>query len=286
MDPSRLFLNFAARAVRFRKKKAASAVLEGEGGFAISHFVVNDGNRRDKDCLEDLPVYFTETEQAKIERALTVKAKSVEVLNVFLEVEPIPFNRGFYSVDMTFYFLVRLSAYYTPVSTADTVRGIAIFSKKVILYGSEGSVKVYDSETGFGEVNRATNSPRAVVQVVDPICLHSRLAEGNECDCVSEINFPNNIASLFEGSFVSGSCRHVLITLGLFTIVQLERPVQMLIPAYDFCVPGKECVTTTDDPCEVFKHIKFPTNEFFPPRLENADTSGNCNYNCACNSNT
>ena len=52
----------------------------------------------DKDCLEDLQVYFTATEQAKIDRALTVKAKSVEVLNVCLEVEPIPFNRGFYSV--------------------------------------------------------------------------------------------------------------------------------------------------------------------------------------------
>ena len=84
----------------------------------------------DKDCLEDLQVYFTESEQVKIDRALSVKAKSVEVLNVFLEVEPIPFNRGFYSVDMTFYFLVNLAAYYTPVSTADTVTGIAFFSKK------------------------------------------------------------------------------------------------------------------------------------------------------------
>ncbi len=243
----------------------------------------------DKDCLEDLPVYFIETEQAKVERALTVKAKSVEVMNVFLEVEPIPFNRGFYSVDMTFYFLVRLSAYYTPVSTADTVRGIAIFSKKVILYGSEGNVKVFNSEMPSG---KSTNSPKAVVQVVDPICLHSRLAESSENETMTEINFPESVTALFDGNFVTGNGRCVLITLGLFTIVQLERPVQMLIPAYDFCVPGKECISTTDDPCEVFKHIKFPTNEFFPPRLEDMDTSNNCNcncncnYNCGCNSNT
>lgn len=207
----------------------------------------------------------------------------MEVLNVFLEVEPIPFNRGFYSVDMTFYFLVRLSAYYTPVSTADTVRGIAIFSKKVILYGSEGNVKVFNSETPSGD---STNSPKAVVQVVDPICLHSRLAECNENTNATEISFPEKVTAQFCGSFITGSGRQVLITLGLFTIVQLERPVQMLIPAYDFCVPGKECITTTDDPCEVFKHIKFPTNEFFPPRLEDMDTSSNCNYNCACGSNS
>ena len=235
----------------------------------------------DKDCLEDLQVYFTETEQAKIDRALSIKAKSVEVLNVFLEVEPIPFNRGFYSVDMTFYFLVNLSAYYTPVSTADNVTGIAFFSKKVILYGSEGNVKVFSSDMPLDGTGMSSDNPRAVVQVVSPIVLHSRFAESCECDCcVPDISFPEPIANLFEGNFSACGARKVLVTLGLFTIVQLERRVQMLIPAYDFCVPGKECVTTTDDPCEVFKHIKFPTNEFFPPRLDESDSMGVCSCSC------
>ena len=236
----------------------------------------------DKDCLEDLQVYFTETEQAKIDRALSVKAKSVEVLNVFLEVEPIPFNRGFYSVDMTFYFLVNLAAYYTPVSTADTVTGIAFFSKKVILYGSEGNVKVFSSEMPFGGNGNVSDSPRAVVQAVTPIVLSSRVADCCECEnCGCELNFPECVSGCFGGNFVvPSSGRKVLLTLGLFTIVQLERRVQMLIPAYDFCIPGKECVTTTDDPCEVFKHIKFPTNEFFPPRLEETDGIGVCSCGC------
>ena len=236
----------------------------------------------DKDCLEDLQVYFTETEQAKIDRALSVKAKSVEVLNVFLEVEPIPFNRGFYSVDMTFYFLVNLAAYYTPVSTADTVTGIAFFSKKVILYGSEGNVKVFSSEMPFGGNGNVSDSPRAVVQAVTPIVLSSRVADCCECDCCGcELNFPECVANCFNGNFVvPNGGRKFIISLGLFTIVQLERRVQMLIPAYDFCIPGKECVTTTDDPCEVFKHIKFPTNEFFPPRLEETDGIGVCSCGC------
>ena len=41
----------------------------------------------------------------------------------------------------------------------------------------------------------------------------------------------------------------------------------MMIPVYDYCLPDKECVATTDDPCELFRKIKFPVNEFFPPRL-------------------
>ena len=263
---------------------AEQNVINGAAGFKEA--VCIDAGRvydscSDKDCLSDLEVYFTATEQAKIDRALTVKAKSVEVLNVCLEVEPIPFNRGFYSVDMTFYFLINLSAYYTPVSTADTVSGVAFFSKKVILYGSEGNVKVFNSET-CESVGRTTDTPRAVVQVVSPIVLSSRLAD-NCCDCCDccELTLPASVAGLFDGEFVTSGNRKVLVTLGLFTIVQLERRVQMLIPAYDFCIPGKECVTTTDDPCEVFQHIKFPTNEFFPPRLENNAATGTCS--CGCN---
>jgi hypothetical protein len=57
-----------------------------------------------------------------------------------------------------------------------------------------------------------------------------------------------------------------LVTLGLFSIVKIERQVQMLIPAYDFCVPDKECTGSTGDPCELFRTIKFPTNEFFLPQ--------------------
>jgi hypothetical protein len=39
----------------------------------------------------------------------------------------------------------------------------------------------------------------------------------------------------------------------------------MMIPTYDFCVPDKECVTTTDDPCELFKRINSPRMNFSRP---------------------
>lgn len=273
--PSRRLLHHLGRRMIIMAEQKTTA------GTSFKEAVCIDAGRvydscSDKDCLEDLPVYFTAIEQAKIDRAMTVKAKSVEVLNVFLEVEPIPFNRGFYSVDMTFYFLVNLSAYYTPISTADSVTGIAFFSKKVILYGSEGNVKVFSSESPFDGNILASDSPRAIVQVVSPIVLNSRLVEENE-DCTpTPVTLPTSIAGVIGGDLLPIGSRRLLVTLGLFTIVQLERKVQMLVPAYDFCVPGKECVTTTDDPCEVFKHIKFPTSEFFPPRLDENESGGCC----------
>ena len=68
----------------------------------------------------------------------------------------------------------------------------------------------------------------------------------------------------------------VYVTLGLFTVVQLIRNVQMLIPVYDFCIPEKQCDYSTDRPCDTFKKIKFPTDDFFPPRPCKADEGCGC----------
>ena len=114
----------------------------------------------DKDCLEDLQVLFTNQAQPIIDNALSVKCRRVEVLNVFLDVEPVPFNKGFYSVDMTFFFKVHIDAYTSPLECPTPVCGVAIFSKKVILYGSEGGVKVFTSEGSCcHKKDRCGNSP-------------------------------------------------------------------------------------------------------------------------------
>ena len=68
----------------------------------------------------------------------------------------------------------------------------------------------------------------------------------------------------------------VFVTLGLFSIVQLIRNVQMLVPVYDFCIPEKQCDNTTDQPCDVFRKIKFPTDDFFPPRPCRLDKDCGC----------
>ena len=83
-----------------------------------------------------------------INNSAAVKVKSVEILNVYLDVEPVPFNKGFYSVDMTFFFDVCLDVFCGPAACPVPVSGVSIFNKKVILYGSEGGVRVFTSERG------------------------------------------------------------------------------------------------------------------------------------------
>ena len=153
------------------------------------------------------------------------------------------------------------------------VCGVASYSKKVILYGSEGNVRVFSSTNQNCDENcicESTNLPKATVQVVDPICLSCRLVEAPQNCCNDVTTIPPSICNGFDGNFCCyNPSKLVFITIGLFSIIQIERSVQMLIPAYDFCVPDKDCSdsVTTDDPCEIFKRIKFPTNEFFPPKL-------------------
>ena len=178
---------------------------------------------------------------------------------------------------MTFYFEVCLEIISTPTSCPETIHGISVFNKKVILYGSEGSVKVFTSSENPEEINLHGNksSPKAIVQVAKPIALSAELIEGKKnfgCECLCMI--PENICKCLGGGIEYEKCgKSVYVTIGLFIIVQIVRNTQMLIPAYDFCIPDKECVTNSDNPCEVFKQIDFPVNEFFPQGIENKCTN-------------
>ncbi len=247
---------------------------------------------RDKECVENLRVYLCGPGQSLVDRAVSVKPKSAELIWVFPTVEAVPFNKGFYTVDMKFFFKVTLDVY-TNVCTSTRVCGLATYDKKVVLFGSEGSSKVFTSQlSGECEFDPAewqrTNMPKAVVSAIDPIVLSARLVETNEpcgctCNCVEgcEVdmeNVPKSVQQIFDDALVlSGEQKRVYVSLGLFSIVKLQRDVQLLIPAYDFCIPDKECETTTEsNPCEIFEKLNFPVDEFFPP------TKGEQDDNCGC----
>lgn len=250
----------------------------------IKEAVCIDTNRvydscADKDCLEDLRVYFTGSAQCVIDRATNVRCRGAEVLNAFIEVEKVPFNRGYYSVDITYYFKVFLDVFTGHTNPPCTVEGLASFSKKCILYGSEGNVKVFSSEFACNDIDEqldmVSTNPKAKVQTVDPICLDAKLRNANECNVCCTCcgcqpsRLPRCVCRCFDGDF---DCyddepkKAVTVTLGIFTIVQLERDVQMLIPAYDFCIPNKECACDNENPCDAFRRIQFPIDEFFPPK--------------------
>ncbi len=234
----------------------------------------------DKDCLAGLRVYFTEAGQHVIDQACNVRIKDVDVITVYVNLEPVPFNKGFYSVDMTFFFEVNLDVLLAPAACPVSVSGLSIHNKKVILFGSEGNVKIFHSDSctdaDTTEINSIyKNLPRASVQVAEPIGLDAKISCNNQNPCEQISPIPDSISRRYGGEFLTtNNGNSVFVTIGIFTIVQIERNVQMLVPTYDFCIPEKECIPTSDDPCELFSRLEFPTDEFFPPRVTDLRSDG------------
>lgn len=206
------------------------------------------------------------------------------MLYVSTEVEPVSFNRGFYTVDVRYFYRITADAFVGAARPVE-VCGLAVFDKRIILFGSEGNAKVFRSDVVLdGTDERAilsSNLPTAVVEAVDPLVLNLKLVDLCECRncCECEITeIPPCICACFGSDLCfSGDAKRLFVTLGQFSIVRLERDSQLLIPVYDYCLPDKECTCggNDDDPCEIFRHVKFPVDEFFPP---NALSSGNDDY--------
>lgn len=229
---------------------------------------------RDKDCVEDLRLYPTASSQAVIDRAISLKAGRAELLYAYIDVEPVGFNRGFYTVDVRYFYRVTADAF-VGAARPVAISGLAVFDKRAILFGSEGSAKVFSSNMTVGDLDSQnlarTNLPTAVVEAVDPLILGMKLVDPCDpppCECCDPADVPAGISGCFPGELsMSGEGKRVYVTLGQFSIIRLERDSQLLIPAYDYCVPNKECPgSSEEDPCAIFRKVQFPMEEFFPPK--------------------
>ena len=90
--------------------------------------------------------------------------------------------------------------------------------------------------------------------MVDPITLGAKLVDvrdGHSCCCDDDFDLasvPSSVTRVFDDALVvGGEAKRVFVSIGIFSIIKLERRVQLLIPSYDFCIPHKECVGATDD---------------------------------------
>ena len=213
----------------------------------------------DKDCITnlqvvpenggDLPAQFT-----------AVKTRCCTIDNVCMTVEPVPFNRGYYTVDVTYSFGVELLCYTRGCESPTLMRGTASASKSVILYGSESNTKTFfSSGARIGGTNACCDTvslPTASCQCVEPIALETR------------------IVNLTEGDAGEGCrCRRaVMLTLGVFSVIELTRPVTVTAALYPYTVPAKSCSAQNDSPCEIFSRLSFPTEEFIPQLPESPES--------------
>lgn len=253
---------------------------------------------REKDCIEDAKVMFWRNDINQIiSRAINVKCRKAEVVDVYADIEPLPFKRGFYTVDVKFFIRVSLDFFMPDTQTGRlltiTRDGLVTFDKKVILFGSEGGVKIFKSHFELGELDKPIRSrlqqdnlPVSKVEVAEPIPLSARIEsiyEKTTEDASDRERIPGGLLNDLIASDENGGLseedtsesgrthkhcsKKVVISFGLFSIIKLVRFVQLLVPAFDFCYPMKECIAATDEnPCELFDTISFPFDEFYPPQ--------------------
>lgn len=238
---------------------------------------------KDRDCVADARVYFNAEDQAVLDSSINVKPLSAEILYTFIDVEPLQFNKGFYTVDVRFFIKSDYDAY-TGLGRPQRIEGLTVFDKRVILFGSEGNAKTYSSayvENSYDTpLPVGNNMPIAAVEVLDPILLSSKLTDACDCCgcCGCDIsNLPGSIITGFNGIVDPPDGKRLYATFGIFSIIRIMRHVQIIVPSYDFCIPEKECCgPSEEDPCNLFYKMCFPVDEFFPPKLSDFD---NCNNN-------
>ena len=199
---------------------------------------------RDKDCVEDLRFYPTTAAQEVLSTSQMIKGGTAELLYIYTDVEPVTFNRGFYSIDMRFFYRVTLQVCTGTPRCVEAVDPIVLDTK-------------------------ATDCPPT------PSCDCGRLMEIPSFIAQS---FSGQLV------FDDSASRRFYVTLGQFTLVRLERDTQLLIPVYDYCVPQSECpCDAQEDPCGLFRSVAFPVNEFFPPNTVDAPNDYNSTRSyCAC----
>lgn len=205
----------------------------------------------ERDCISDLRVTL-DPGYGLTDCMTIVKTRCAEVSGVCISVDSVPFKNGCYAVDLTFTFRLTMDAYENACTDeAVTLKGCAVWNKRVILYGSKGCFKTFDSDDNItGETDkccRISCKPKVTVSVVEPIALETNI------ECIK-------IGSGCEYTVA----RSITVTLGLFSVVRIMRPVSLLIPTYDYNIPDKECCSPKETPREIFGRLEFPSDEFFP----------------------
>lgn len=227
---------------------------------------------RDKDCIEDLRVYLTSGSQSILNTATSVRVRCADLIHACIDVEPVAFDRNHYCVEVTFFYRILADAI-VGCNRPAALTGLAVFSKRVVLCGEDSRAHVFTSEGRMqapdSPAQYHANRPIAVVEVLDPMVLSSKVTENCDCNCSEVVpQITTEVSAMFDEELVTGcEQRRLTVTLGQFSIIRLERDAQFVVPVLENCIPTKECADTAgcaEDPCEMFSRIPFPAHQFCP----------------------
>ena len=248
---------------------------------------------RDRDCYENVQVFLTNYGNEIIERTANIRVKNSCITWSNITVDPIAFNRGFYSVNMRLYIKITFEACLAP-GRIQEFDGVAVIDKTVVLFGGESNLNVFKSNgtSGFCEFPTEIccgegNIPTAIAEVVDPIILGAKILEkhhDHHCFCCCSCSdIPDGVTRNINGSLCDDGKRFLAVSIGIFSVLRIVRPAQYLIQATEYTVPDKECLSHTDEnPCDIFRTMAFPMHEFTTGSVPAPTPNKHSDKGCHC----
>lgn len=232
---------------------------------------------RDKDCLENLRVFLSADAQEALDRASSIRCRNVDIVSTSISLETVPFNKGYYQVNVRFYFCCTFDVCIYN-GTVQEIRGVAAWRQadtafrrrkehQHLYFGPEQQFVLSSGSDGLrGTVYSAHCGGRGG-------CPHlSGYQSGGlqpsfrilllRCGCVARFH-PllqrhsgrrrlRNEPALCDDRHIY---RHQACT-----------SVQIMLPSCNYCLPDKDSTPAgcANDPCSVFASLGFPTGEFIP----------------------
>ncbi len=244
---------------------------QNSGTVCIDTLRVLDGCR-DRDCFENARIYFSAASEQLLTTSANVRTRSAKLIWAYVGVDDVPFNCGFYKVTVRYYIEIEFEI--CAGGASQSFNGLAVLDKNVVLYGGEGRATSYSSspENTYCTItdynNVGNNDPTAIVETVEPIILNTKVNDCTcpcACTCTEYLDLPAGVLEIFgEDIVLNSDAPRVYVSLGIFSVIRMVRPAQLLVQATDYCVPDKECTAATSpsDPCALFGSIAFPISQF------------------------
>jgi len=180
---------------------------------------------------------------------------------IVVDKKPCPFKNGFWDIDIQYVFEYVLIFRDARGCVILTAKANSIFNKRVALFGSVGTELVMGTDLFKTLKESTTFSAEPFVWV-----------EGKAIALSAEIRYNHS-----HKTDAGRRPKDVAVTIGLFTIIQLFRIVNLKVESRGFYVP-RECTNVDPaNPCEFFDALDFPMDIFAPPQRPEfqAGVSGN-----------
>jgi len=173
---------------------------------------------------------------------------------IIVDKKPNPFKNGFWDVDIKFVFEYVLIFREADGDIIVCIKANSLFNKKVTLFGSVGP----EVTTGTDLFKHMlSHSDASTFNAAEPFVWVEAKAVAlaadiryNHCHKPEDPRRPKDVA----------------VTIGLFTIIQLFRIVNLKVESRGFSIP-RECEGhDPTNPCDFFDRLDFPMDIFAPPQ--------------------